>query len=146
MEYVAVAKPDPDDGGWVLTVPGASGVITQADRVEDMRGRAEEALEAWLRVELEDGGVPPRPGAAPTRAPRGGHLVSLRMPAALVVALQIRWLRTDAGWSQADLATRVGVSQRQIAKWESGRENPTVDAIERVAAALGVRLDVRLVA
>ncbi len=37
----------------------------------------------------------------------------------------LRQLREDRGWSQLDLALRLGVSQNAVSKWESGRVVPS---------------------
>jgi len=87
--------------------------------------------------------VPPRPRAR-RRGPGGARLWRVTVAPGLAVAVQIRWARQGAGLTQAALATRAGVSQQQIAKLERPGENPTLNTLTRVAAALGVALDVRL--
>ena len=47
--------------------------------------------------------------------------------------------------SQTQLAARVGTKQAAIARLESGRVVPKLDLFDRVARALGKRLDVRFV-
>jgi len=47
--------------------------------------------------------------------------------------------------SQTQLAARVGTKQPAIARLESGRVVPKLDLFDRVARALGKRLDVRFV-
>lgn len=56
------------------------------------------------------------------------------------VARQVILLRTRAGISQEELARRVGTSKSAIARLESGRHQPTVETLRRVAAAFDVRL------
>jgi len=48
--------------------------------------------------------------------------------------------------TQAQAAKLVGVSQQQVAKLEDPDGNPTLAALEKVAAALGLRLEVTLTA
>lgn len=52
--------------------------------------------------------------------------------------------RERARLSQRELAERIGTTQSAIARMESGGVLPTIDTLERVAAALGARLEVRL--
>lgn len=56
----------------------------------------------------------------------------------------IREAREAAGLTQAELAERLGTTQSAVARLESGRSAPTVATLDRVAAALGLRLSVRL--
>jgi transcriptional regulator with XRE-family HTH domain len=54
----------------------------------------------------------------------------------------IRAKRTELGWSQDDLARRVGVKPLQVSRWERGEvRNFRLETAARVAAALGLALD-----
>ncbi|MEY8841796.1 helix-turn-helix transcriptional regulator, partial [Cribrihabitans sp. XS_ASV171] len=39
-------------------------------------------------------------------------------------AMDIRWFRRRIGWTQLDLAERLGVDQGTISRWERGVEAP----------------------
>lgn len=52
--------------------------------------------------------------------------------------------RRDAGLTQAALAKRVGTTQSAVARWESGKETPRLDTLDRVLRSCGVEFDVRL--
>lgn len=54
--------------------------------------------------------------------------------------------RREAGLTQAEIASRMGTTQSVVARLESARHMPSFDMIARYAAAVGRRLDVRLVA
>ena len=51
----------------------------------------------------------------------------------------------QCGWNLDPVANDAGLSVPYIANLENGRGNPTVAALDRLAAALGARLDVSLV-
>ncbi len=52
-------------------------------------------------------------------------------------------LRLEAGLSQTELAQRIGTRQANISRVESGLGNPTVKFLQKIAAALNVRLVIR---
>ncbi|MNJ46141.1 anaerobic benzoate catabolism transcriptional regulator [compost metagenome] len=54
----------------------------------------------------------------------------------------IRTLRLRLGMTQNDLAASLDTSQPQIAKIESGRQDPVMSTCRKLAKALGVSLDV----
>lgn len=58
----------------------------------------------------------------------------------------IRELRDQVHLTQARFAAMVGTSQSAIAAYESGSKSPTLRTVHRLAAVLGLRLDIRFVA
>ena len=136
MRYPAVMT---KEGRYTVAVfPGCPGCATQADPGERIEDQAAEALQGWLEAHLITGDVPPRPSR---RAPRG-KVLWVEVPARLAVKLQLRWERADAGLTQTELARRAGVTQQAIAKLEHPSANPTIATLEKVAAALGIRVEV----
>jgi DNA-binding XRE family transcriptional regulator/predicted RNase H-like HicB family nuclease len=128
----------------LIEFPDAPGCQTFADRGEDLAALARDALEGWLEAELAHGGVPPRPTAV-SALPAGVMVLPVDIAPALAVRLQLRWARQDRELSQGQLARLVGVSRQAIAQWESSDANLRLSTLERVAAALGLRLEVALV-
>jgi ribosome-binding protein aMBF1 (putative translation factor) len=63
----------------------------------------------------------------------------------LALARQVRALREKLNLSQAELAERVGTKQPSIARLESGRVVPRIDLLQKIAHALGLRLEIRFV-
>jgi HTH-type transcriptional regulator/antitoxin HipB len=59
---------------------------------------------------------------------------------ALELGERIRGLREASGLSQAELGRRIGSTQPAIARLEAGRVSPTLETLDRVAAALSVEL------
>jgi transcriptional regulator with XRE-family HTH domain len=49
-------------------------------------------------------------------------------------------VRTEAGLTQAELAERMGTTQSAVARMEGGGTQPTLDTLERLAAAVGQEL------
>jgi transcriptional regulator with XRE-family HTH domain len=52
----------------------------------------------------------------------------------------IRQARTNAAMTQAELASRAGLSQSAVARLERGGSNPTIGTLANVIAATGHRL------
>jgi transcriptional regulator with XRE-family HTH domain len=51
-----------------------------------------------------------------------------------------RW-REAKGWTQQELADRIGVSRTAVTQWESGRTTPTANNLAAVASILGVSME-----
>lgn len=57
---------------------------------------------------------------------------------AVAIGRRLARERTRQGVSQATLAARVGVARTTVCRWEAGERLPSVEALVRLAAALGV--------
>ncbi|MGW5648962.1 helix-turn-helix domain-containing protein [Saccharopolyspora sp. NPDC003752] len=60
---------------------------------------------------------------------------------AFELARLVYGLRTDAGLTQTELAKRMSTTQSSVARWESGGSLPTIDLLDRLGQAVGVRLE-----
>ncbi len=54
-------------------------------------------------------------------------------------------LRKEKGMTQQEIADRTGIKRTNIARIESGRNAPTIEVLVKLAAALGMELEIRLV-
>lgn len=50
-------------------------------------------------------------------------------------------LRTNFGFSQSELARMVGVSDKAVSKWETGKSKPTTNAIIRLSAIFNISVE-----
>lgn len=57
---------------------------------------------------------------------------------------RVRELREQQGLSQTELATRTGMTQPAVARFEAGGTVPTLPVLDRLARSLGVELSVQL--
>lgn len=53
--------------------------------------------------------------------------------------------RKNAGLTQKDLAARTGIAQADISKLESGRGNPSLRTLQRLADGMGMKLKLEFV-
>ncbi len=53
--------------------------------------------------------------------------------------------RHEAGLTQKDIAERMGTTQSVVARLENAHHLPSLDLLTRYAAAVGGRIDIRLV-
>jgi predicted RNase H-like HicB family nuclease/DNA-binding XRE family transcriptional regulator len=130
---------------WLAEFPDCPGCQTFTQSGNALPAAAKEALEGWLEAHLEHGKIPPKPGVH-ARAPRGHKLSTVHVDPGLAMSIQIRQARAAARLTQAQLAQRADVSQQQIAKLERPGANPTIDTIEKIARALGMRVEADLIA
>lgn len=56
----------------------------------------------------------------------------------------VRGRREELGWSQSQLAEAAGTGQAMISRIESGRVNPTIDMVKRLAQAMHAELTLTL--
>lgn len=104
--------------------------------------RGKEALEGWLEAHLATGEAPPKPRP---RKPVIEGSASILVSPILSVRLGLRWARHELGLSQGALAKRIGVTRQQVALLESPDSNVTLRTLERVARAMDLDLDIRLI-
>ena len=130
MATAALLTPPGTAGGPTAAARPAADVRAPEARARYARMRAEiEAEKPALRDELFADLVADLTGAG---VPSGEALVALKA------------LRESAGVSLTDLAARAGMQKSSLSRLENEDRNPTVRTLERLAAALGKRLVVRL--
>ncbi len=82
-----------------------------------------------------------------TRLPVGAQWLAMpdRDEIALPLGERLKQLRQERGWSQADLAAKVGTDPGQISRYENGKMTPSAEAVVRVAEVLDVSTDYLLI-
>ena len=58
-----------------------------------------------------------------------------------MLGLRIALLRVEKGWSQAELARRIGVSPSAVGMYEQGRREPSLTLLVCLAQVLDVTTD-----
>jgi transcriptional regulator with XRE-family HTH domain len=72
----------------------------------------------------------------PPRDDHGGH----DMPSSFQPD-RLRELRTEAGWSQGELAAKIDSDGRQVSRYEGGKVPPSLEAVIRIAETFNVSVD-----
>lgn len=145
MEYMA--RLSKDRRRTIIVFPDCPGCETFAEPGEDIESVAREALEGWLEAHLKEGVAPPIPDPLREREPRGTRstqVIRVAIDPTLALRLELRWARQERGLSQGQLAKLTGVTRQQISQLESPDTNPTLATLHKVAAALGMDMQIRL--
>ena len=58
-----------------------------------------------------------------------------------MLGIRIAILRRSKGWSQAELARRIGVSTSAVGMYEQGRREPSLALLVRIAKEFGATTD-----
>jgi DNA-binding XRE family transcriptional regulator len=143
MEYIAQLRKD--GRRTLITFPDCPGCQTFANRRDEIDSVAREALEGWLETHLVTGDLPPLPSAHRVRGAQALELRRVSIDPALALRLTLRWARHARGLSQGELAKLTGVSRQQISLLEAPDTNPTLMTLQKVAAALGMDLQISLI-
>jgi transcriptional regulator with XRE-family HTH domain len=80
------------------------------------------------------------PISSPHRRTRTGKWAPDKMTTAMFIGAWIRQLREQRGLSQADVERVTGLLRGYISRVENGRTVPSLETLERLAAALDVPL------
>lgn len=56
-----------------------------------------------------------------------------------IIGKQIYYLRSKFGYTQEDLATKIGVSKQTVSNWETGLKTPRMGAIQKLANLFNVK-------
>ena len=86
----------------------------------------------------QDGGASPVQGENSAR-----NNISVILTAMNVGEL-IRQARLSRGWTQIELARRLGTPQPAITRWERGALSPRIDTLERILKACGFQAELQL--
>jgi transcriptional regulator with XRE-family HTH domain len=65
----------------------------------------------------------------------------LNPAAAVHLNKRIKKVRQAKGWTQEQLAEKIGISQKQVSAYERGTYNPSTEVLLKLAEALDVSLD-----
>lgn len=76
--YTIILHPDPEEGGFTVTVPALPGCVTQGETVEEAMAMAKDAIELYIESLLADGETVPEEDDAPLQI----RTITVEAPAA----------------------------------------------------------------
>jgi predicted RNase H-like HicB family nuclease/DNA-binding XRE family transcriptional regulator len=129
------------DGLWVAKFRDCPGCEVRCSSETEVLPRAQRALERWLTGELQKRRAPPHPSRR-IQLWKRERLLRVPVSPEVAVPILIRWARSEAGLTQADLAERLGIGQPRIADLETPGANPSLETLSAIAAALNLRFEI----
>ncbi len=78
LQYTIILHPDPEEGGYTVTVPALPGCVTQGETVEEAVAMAKDAIRLYIESLIEDGEPVPEEDKAPLQV----MTISVEAPAA----------------------------------------------------------------
>jgi antitoxin HicB len=127
------------EGGFVVSFRDIPEAITQGDTIDEAMAMAEDVLISAMDFYFEDR----RPVPQPSAPKRGERLIELPMSVSAKVILLNELIA--AGVSNAELARRMGTRPQEVQRIVNLHHATKIDTIASALAAMGKRLDVRLV-
>jgi predicted RNase H-like HicB family nuclease/DNA-binding XRE family transcriptional regulator len=134
MEYYC--KLTEQDGMYIVEFPDLPEVLTYGDTQEEALRNAQDALNGAVASDVARGLNIPQPVFY-------ADLFPIELDPVTSIALQLRFIRGSE--SQTDIASKLGLTYQAYQRLENpSKGNPTIKTLERVAAALGKKLEIRL--
>ncbi len=137
MRYVYPAEldPEPDGSAVNLCFPDVPGARTWGDDQAEALALAEDCLVTALYGCIRYGEPIPRPGPARRRP-------MIAVPPLIAAKLALYSAMRDQGIGQAELARRLGVSDKVVSSILHLKRRTHIAQLERALAQLGVQLEV----
>lgn len=131
-----------NNGSYFVEFPELPGCLTEGKSLRDAKVNACEALNGWLISNFE------REKKIPEAKPRKAkYYYEIEVDLPLSFALRLRQIRDSKGFTQGQIAKKLGISQQAYAKLESPRKsNPSLKTIQKLKDALELEVHLDLVA
>jgi antitoxin HicB len=127
-----------DGTAYSVEFPDLDGCFSFGETIVEAKAMAKEALSLYLEEARDATWKIP---VAKTRKSSSYHWITPSHEVA--IPLMIRQKRLEQGFTQAQLAKKLGVSTQQVQKLETpGKSNPTVKTLYRISSVLDTELEV----
>jgi antitoxin HicB len=133
--YPVVLAPEPDRSAINVSFPGVPGALSWGDDEAEALELAQDCLVTALYGYVRDGEAIPKPGPA-----KGRPMISV--PPLVAAKLALYTAMRERSLSEAELARRLGVTQKAVQSILHLKRRTHVAHLERALALLGVQLEV----
>lgn len=135
------AKIYKDGKSYSVLFPDLPGCLSMGDTLGEAKTMAQDALSLYLEEAKDPKWDVPKP-----KNRKGKEYYWIRPNLEVTIPLMLRQKRIESGFTQAQIAQKLGITIQQIQKLETpGKSNPTVKTLERISQALNVDLEIDLV-
>ncbi|MCK4761191.1 MAG: type II toxin-antitoxin system HicB family antitoxin [Candidatus Aminicenantes bacterium] len=126
FQPTAVFKKDEKNGGYFVFCPTVEGVFSQGETIEEAREMIKDALEGVIEAALEEDIE--NYFNTDEYIPKRNEIVEpININKKLQVAVSIRIARERHGYTQRQLARKIGIKQQHISRYEKGVVVPSAD-------------------
>jgi len=133
--YLALFEPDPDAGGYVVTLPDFGYGATQGEADEEAMDMAQDMLILTIGDYMREGKDLPVPSRR-----RGAKYRPVPLPILQSAKVDLYSAFISSGLKKADLARRIGIPRTHVDRLFSLRHQSRFAQIEAAFAVLGKRL------
>jgi predicted RNase H-like HicB family nuclease/DNA-binding XRE family transcriptional regulator len=134
FQPLAVFRKDEESGGYVVFCPSVEGVFSQGETLEEAREMIRDALEGVIEEALEDNLE--NYFSTNEYIPKEGEIVEpIEIKKKLQVAVSIKIARERQGYTQQQMAEKVGIKQQNISRYEKGKVIPSADRFLELVGA-----------
>ncbi|MCJ8278206.1 MAG: type II toxin-antitoxin system HicB family antitoxin [Bdellovibrionales bacterium] len=136
------AKIKKDGKAYSVEFPDLPGCFSMGDTLEEAKQMASEALSLYLE-EARD----PKWQLPKAKSRKSSQYYWIKPDLSVGIPLLLRQKRLEAGFSQSQLARKLGITTQQLQKLETpGKSNPTVKTLNKISEVLNADLEIDLVA
>lgn len=134
FEPAAVFRQDEEKGGYFVFCPSVEGVFSQGETLEEAREMIKDALEGVIETALEEDLE--NYFNTGEYIPGEGEIVEpIDIDKRLQVAVSIKIAREKHGYSQKQMAEKIGIKQQNISRYEKGKVIPSADRFLKLLEA-----------
>lgn len=133
--YQGLFEPDPDAGGYSVTLPDFGYGATQGETDSEAMDMARDLLMLTIGDFMRDSKPLPKP-----RHRRGSKYRAIDLPALQAAKVDLYAAFLASGMTKAEFARRVGIAKTHVDRLFSLRQRTRLEQIETAFAALGKRL------